>query len=63
MNDRFRRLFRASDAQGRLLVTTIEGRTALILPPFPEDKQAEWLARIVDALESVGIELLLDKPS
>lgn len=42
-----------ADADGRALVTLIDGRVAIILPPIPESQQAEQIIRIARALERV----------
>lgn len=46
---------RIADRGGGALVTVIEGRIAIILPPLPEADIAPFLARITDALENAGL--------
>lgn len=46
---------RAADRDGRSLVTIIEGRLAILLPPSDRDaeQQADLIARVVKAIEQV----------
>ena len=51
-----RRSLEEADRLGHALVTTIDGRVAIILPAQPDDDAtAEYLSRIVRALEREGI--------
>lgn len=45
-----------ADASGRLLVTEVRGRVAIILPPGEPDEHAETIARVARALEAAGLE-------
>lgn len=49
-----------ADQQGRLLLTKHEGRLIIVLPTIPEEQQADWVARILAALESAGMESLVN---
>ena len=46
---------RKADADGRALVTTIDNRIAIILPPLPDgEDNATYIARLVVAIDSLG---------
>lgn len=46
---------RIADRLGRALVTTIDGRVAIILPAVPEAEYVAHIGAVVRALEAAGI--------
>jgi hypothetical protein len=46
---------RLADEMGRALVTTIDGRVAIVLPAVPESEYVAHIGAVVRALEAAGI--------
>lgn len=45
-----------ADKSGRLLVTMVDGRIAIVLPPISgTEQQAAMIARVAKALEKAGL--------